>query len=516
MRALTAAALCLALVASTASGAHIGVAVFPELGHAFPLIAIVDEAVRQGHTADLYVPSFFFKKCVDLIELIKDKAECVSVGHYDEVKKYDDKFFERIASEPAITTFDAIEEEQNAFMERLMPMLISTAAARATPLDIVLADFGVVQSGLALADKLEIPVVLVWPLTLAIPGNLNPAVPALASALSSTMTPLQRFGNYVLQRITHFTLANKLARTNVARAKHGLAPLLPDDHFERRILLTPSVFGLDASQPLCPNVNAVGFLFRPLPPMEVITPEWLTWLDGCTDGVIYINMGSVAKLPLAWTKIIESAAIEMARGRCVVWKTAKYQQPHLDKAAHPARLRLVSWLEFSPRMLLDHKHLIQFVTHCGQTSVYESLNAGVAMVGVPLFADQPDICARMQDAQLGVVVDKLALSTTALLEASARVFAMNETTAVEMRRLRAVAYMLGGAKAAVRVLERSMLAPASDYVCQSVHLPWYQRYDWDVTLALFVILLALCKLARAVFMAVWGKLKGLHGKQHVE
>lgn len=57
-----------------------------------------------------------------------------------------------------------------------------------------------------------------------------------------------------------------------------------------------------------------------------------------------------------------------------------------------------------------------FVTHAGYSGVREALTAGVPMVAVPLFADQPRNADRIQDLGLGVRVDVKGLTADVLAE----------------------------------------------------------------------------------------------------
>ncbi|MBE8518504.1 glycosyltransferase family 1 protein [Amycolatopsis sp. H6(2020)] len=62
-----------------------------------------------------------------------------------------------------------------------------------------------------------------------------------------------------------------------------------------------------------------------------------------------------------------------------------------------------------------------FVTHAGFSSVREALSAGVPMVAVPLFADQPANAGRLHELGVGVQVGSAGLTADGLAAAVARV-----------------------------------------------------------------------------------------------
>ncbi|MFI6099411.1 glycosyltransferase [Lentzea sp. NPDC051213] len=57
-----------------------------------------------------------------------------------------------------------------------------------------------------------------------------------------------------------------------------------------------------------------------------------------------------------------------------------------------------------------------FVTHAGYSSVREGLTAGVPMVALPLFADQPRNAARVEELNAGVTVDVKGLTARVLAD----------------------------------------------------------------------------------------------------
>lgn len=76
----------------------------------------------------------------------------------------------------------------------------------------------------------------------------------------------------------------------------------------------------------------------------------------------------------------------------------------------PANVHLASFVP--QRRLLGSCDL--FLTHAGFSGVRESLSAGVPMVALPLFSDQPENAARIDELGLGVRVETAGLTPDAL------------------------------------------------------------------------------------------------------
>ncbi|MFE7171702.1 glycosyltransferase [Streptomyces sp. NPDC057616] len=77
-----------------------------------------------------------------------------------------------------------------------------------------------------------------------------------------------------------------------------------------------------------------------------------------------------------------------------------HQDPRAWTGPRPGNVHLASFVQ--QRLLLPACDL--FVTHAGANGIRESLSAGVPMVAVPLFADQPVNADRLTDLGLGLTV----------------------------------------------------------------------------------------------------------------
>eukprot|EP00928_Gymnodinium_smaydae_P029808 TRINITY_DN22351_c0_g1_i1.p1 TRINITY_DN22351_c0_g1~~TRINITY_DN22351_c0_g1_i1.p1 ORF type:complete len:553 (+),score=95.94 TRINITY_DN22351_c0_g1_i1:353-2011(+) len=99
-------------------------------------------------------------------------------------------------------------------------------------------------------------------------------------------------------------------------------------------------------------------------------------------------------------------------GRATLSRTHVLQDP---------RFKVESFVR--QREILSHSAVAVFMTHGGQSSVNESLVAGVPLVCMPLFCDQFDVAESLMNHRLGLVYDKEALrssTASAATEASHR------------------------------------------------------------------------------------------------
>lgn len=66
---------------------------------------------------------------------------------------------------------------------------------------------------------------------------------------------------------------------------------------------------------------------------------------------------------------------------------------------------------------IGHPKTRAFITHGGTNGIYEAIYHGIPMVGVPMFADQPDNIAHMKAKGAAVEVNMNTMTSTDLLNA---------------------------------------------------------------------------------------------------
>ncbi|XVE93404.1 hypothetical protein REPUB_Repub01dG0189200 [Reevesia pubescens] len=122
--------------------------------------------------------------------------------------------------------------------------------------------------------------------------------------------------------------------------------------------------------------------------------ECLKWLDSKKpNSVVYISFGSMTSFTSAQLKEI-AMALEASELQ-FIWVVRKQKNSEeeeewlpegFEKRMEGKGLIIKGW---APQVLiLDHKALGGFVTHCGWNSTLEGISAGVPMVTWPVFAEQ--------------------------------------------------------------------------------------------------------------------------------
>lgn len=125
-------------------------------------------------------------------------------------------------------------------------------------------------------------------------------------------------------------------------------------------------------------------------------PLCLEWLDSREpSSVLYVNFGSIAVL--SSEKVVELALGLANSRRDFLWiirpdlvrgESAILPSEFLEVTKE--RRFIASWCP--QEQVLNHPSVGGFLTHCGWGSTIESISAGVAMICLPLFGDQPTNC----------------------------------------------------------------------------------------------------------------------------
>nr|XP_039324085.1 UDP-glucuronosyltransferase 2B4 isoform X2 [Saimiri boliviensis boliviensis] len=239
--------------------------------------------------------------------------------------------------------------------------------------DVVFAD-AIFPGGELLAELLNIPFVYTlrfspgYAIEKHSGGFLFPPsyAPVVMSELSDQMTFMERVKNmiYVLYFQFWFQIFNMKKWDQLYSEVLGRPTTLSETMGKADIWLIRNSWDFQFPHPLLPNVDFVGGLHcKPAKPL----PKVLWRFDG--------------------------------------------NKPH----ALGHNTRVYKWIPQND--LLGHPKARAFITHGGASGIYEAIYHGIPMVGIPLFADQPDNIAHMKVKGAAIGLDFNTMSSTDLLNA---------------------------------------------------------------------------------------------------
>ncbi|XP_008582270.1 PREDICTED: UDP-glucuronosyltransferase 2B4-like isoform X3 [Galeopterus variegatus] len=188
----------------------------------------------------------------------------------------------------------------------------------------------------------------------------------------------------------------------------GRPTVLLETMAKAEIWLIRSYWDFDFPRPLLPNFDFVGgFHCKPAKPLPKEMEDFAQ--SSGEHGVVVFTLGSmISNMPEERANVFASALAQIPQK--VIWRFDGKKPDTLG-----ANTRLYKWIPQND--LLGHPKTKAFITHGGGNGVYEAIYHGVPMVGMPLFADQPDNIARMMAKGAAVRLDFDTVSSTDMLNA---------------------------------------------------------------------------------------------------
>lgn len=259
------------------------------------------------------------------------------------------------------------------------------------------------------------------------------------------------------------------------------------------IWLIRAYWDFEFPRPLLPNFIYVGGLHcTPAKPLPEGMEEFVQ--SSGDDGVVVFALGTlITNLTMEKSNMIASALGQIPQK--VVW-SYRGEKPH----TLAPNTRIYRWIPQND--LLGHPKTRAFVTHGGSNSVYQAIYHGVPMVGIPLFADQPDNMVRMQARGVAIVLDINKMQTQDLVDTLKAIIYQSKYKA-NARRLSQTHHErpIKPLDEAVFWIEYVMKNKGAKHLRVAAHqLSWYQYYLLDVLsfilLALALILYIFMKTSR--------------------
>ncbi|XP_069834339.1 UDP-glucuronosyltransferase 2A1-like isoform X2 [Dendropsophus ebraccatus] len=235
-------------------------------------------------------------------------------------------------------------------------------------------------------------------------------VPGSMADLSDKMSFVERLKNmnfYIFQDVLYSLLFAGQWDPYYSEAL-GRPTTLCEIMGKAEIWLIRTYWDFEYPRPLLPNFEFVGGLHckpaKPLPEdMEKVVQS------SREHGIVVFSLGSMVKnLTDERSNVIASALSQLPQ--TVIWRYSGKRPATLGK-----NTVLYDWIPQND--LLGHPKTKAFITHGGTNGIYEAIYHGVPMVGIPLFADQPDNIIHMKTKGMAVMLDINKMESKDLLDA---------------------------------------------------------------------------------------------------
>jgi UDP:flavonoid glycosyltransferase YjiC (YdhE family) len=415
----------------------------PAVGHLNPLLVQARELRLRGWRVAL--------ASTDEVQAHVERAgvDFVSLGPKPRRKETDAQLEVMVSAEPralksSIMLLSAVNSVWSTMYDGLRARISDDRP------DVLVVDL-VTMAGVDAARASGIPYVLNNPdlLPLIPPSALPPApnVPLLGSGRSiQRLSWLDRRAGPVFQRFAAAVLELVSGWQLKAQRQARQLPWKPPRLGRSTLIMVDSAFGLEYRRALPPSVEMVGPMIDPdLPPLP---QELRCWLDAGPP-VVFVNLGTIARPGREFlARLVRGLSSQPAR---VLWAIREPLRELLPPTL-PDNIRFGSWIT-SQVAVLAHANVRLFVSHCGINSVNESLSCKTPIVGIPLFADQFDMAARVHDAGVGLVLDKARFTPAQLADRVERVLTGSSFMANTMA-LQPGFAAAGGVKRAADLIER--------------------------------------------------------------
>ncbi|XP_035932003.2 UDP-glucuronosyltransferase 2A2-like isoform X1 [Halichoerus grypus] len=234
-------------------------------------------------------------------------------------------------------------------------------------------------------------------------------VPAALSELTDKMTFGERVKNAISYPLQDYIFQSYWGEWNSYYSKVlGRPTTLCEIMGKAEIWLIRTYWDFEFPRPYLPNFEFVGGLHcKPAKPLPKEMEEFVQ--SSGEDGIVVFSLGSMVKnLKDERANLIASAFAQIPQK--VLWRY-KGKKP----ATLGANTRLYDWIPQND--LLGHPKTKAFITHGGTNGIYEAIYHGVPMVGLPMFADQPDNIAHMKAKGAAVEVNINTMTSEDLLNA---------------------------------------------------------------------------------------------------
>ncbi|GMT12221.1 hypothetical protein PFISCL1PPCAC_3518, partial [Pristionchus fissidentatus] len=264
----------------------------------------------------------------------------------------------------------------------------------------------------------------------------NPAyVPTMMGSIAGDeMNFFERvYNTYVYSLVSRFYVTNSGVFNDAMKNNFPDLPNVQDLMGRNSLLFVNSEPLVDFPRPSSARVIDIGGIVVS-GKHQPLDEEWSAILD-LRPTTIFISFGTVAKaylMPEQYKKTIVDV-VKRFPDVTFIWK---YEKPEHNISAGIDNLIESTWVP--QRDLLHDSRLSAFITHCGQGSTTESIDAGLPLIVIPVLADQYRNAHQLVKNGIGLMLEKPQLKTIEPLERAVKEILEDQSyrkRAVEVREM---------------------------------------------------------------------------------
>ncbi|XP_067839517.1 UDP-glucuronosyltransferase 2A2-like [Heptranchias perlo] len=333
-------------------------------------------------------------------------------------------------------------------------------------------------------------------------------VPAVMSEFSDKMTFTERFQNIFYLLMLDWTSMQFWSQWDSYYSEAlGEPTTFCEIMGKADIWLIRTYWDFEFPRPLLPNFIFVGGLHcRPANPLP---PEMEEFVQSSGEhGIVVFSLGATVKnLTAEKANLIAEALGQIPQK--VLWRYTGERPKTLA-----SNTKLYEWLPQND--LLGHPKTRVFITHGGTNGIYEAIYHGVPMIGIPLFADQPDNMVHMKAKGVAVALNFITLKSQDLVDALNAVIndSRYKENAVKLSKIQRD-QPISPLERAVFWIEFVMRHGGAKHLRPAAHsLTWYQYHCLDVIALLCACLAAIVFALTKCCTSCCRKCRVLRGKKN--
>uniref|UniRef100_A0A8C6MN35 glucuronosyltransferase n=1 Tax=Nothobranchius furzeri TaxID=105023 RepID=A0A8C6MN35_NOTFU len=325
-------------------------------------------------------------------------------------------------------------------------------------------------------------------------------VPAVLSKLTDKMTFSERVFNFLFYPLQDIVMEKCIWKELDEYYSHVRGKRTHTSACEMMgnadIWLMRTYWDFDFPRPFLPNFKFVGGVHcRPAKPLPKDIEEFVQ--SSGDAGIVVFSLGSLVKnLTTEKANMIASGLAQVPQKVRKVSIVVLLITLHLGEKPESlgSNTKLYDWIPQND--LLGHPKARAFITHGGANGVYEAIYHGIPMVGIPLFADQPDNMLHMKAKGAAVTVKFNQMKSEDLRDAINTIIRDKsyKESAMRLSRIHHDRPM-SPLDEAVFWIEFTMRHKGAKHLRVQAHeLTWYQYHSLDVLsflLSVFLLLLLL-------------------------